>query len=287
MGYPKAIAHYLSDCTLSKDTNAVTRVHQEIFERFWDQGIEVELAGVVGVSDSLEAGLCLADVLGRAQHPTVIMANAAPRRDNDRAAEGYENGSPFGYVRLGEHLVVATIDGYMFSVLQKIVGRRLTVNTLNTREVIGVITDNSDEQERVAYSQFRSLDFLIWVTAKLVAGTKLPFQPHCAVVDIGSRVLYIDYPFGNIKTSLFLEDIKMEVDLDREFGVCLGERKERARFYPGGLTSMSQDGRAGVVIGSSGCQKLGGHNFLELQIKGGNAAQALQAKPGMEISFSQ
>ncbi len=165
----------INDC---KDVNAAGR---QIVRA---QSLLHASASFVGVQSDLEAAGNIIDALDALDgRPGIILANVAPRNGG---AKKWPNGTPFGYFWYGKTLVVASVDGYTWSLIKK----------LNLTQVIQVLYTKSS-------SQFRSFEFLPRVAARLVTRKQVPYTKLAIqnIPDAPTAVWWIDN-FGNCKTTL-------------------------------------------------------------------------------------
>lgn len=285
--FKTVVVHYFTDCA-QLDPNATSRLQQEITQRFLTEGY-LPIVYVNGVKDDHEAGHCVVDILGRpSPFQTVILANAAPRRDNDRDKAGWHNGTPFGHVWIEGRLVVSTIGGFALSLLKKVRCGDLIIQRTDIAEVAPLLTSDHEEQTWLASTQFRSLDYVPRLAAALLAKkVQIPSHNYTEIPDLGDRVVYVDRPFRNVKLGLCLQDlIDRGFDLEKPFSIQAHARTFVTHFYPGGLTTIPE-AQIGLVVGSSGWGHPRQSKLLELQIKKGTAATALQVEAGDLIAFVQ
>jgi hypothetical protein len=231
----------------------------------------------LGVSGDLEAAGNLIDVLDAAgDGEGVIALNVAPRHGK---AKKWKNGTPFGYFKYKNVLIVCTIDGCVLSLAKKfgLIGDFVRVTDIPT-----VLSANGYAEEQIEYisqSQFRSFDYLprlaqiVWEKGE-VPSSKMTLDeiPECP-----RGVWWID-SFGNCKTTLLPGDVDFEEGAKRE--IMLGEHNiavtcyKQLRSVPDHITALTQ--------GSSG---YGDKRFLELIVQGGSAAKAydITLKDGFEV----
>ncbi len=260
----------ITDC---RDDNA--RVRQEA--RYATLFPETHIS-FIGVSSDIEAAGNLIDVLdGVGEEPGVIALNVAPRHGK---AKKWPNGTPFGYFKFKNTLVVCTIDGNALSLAKKFGMIEGGVRVTDIRTVLEHEGFSKHDVDFISSSQFRSFDYLprlakiIWVKED-VESTLLPKNE---IPDSPMGVWWID-SFGNCKTTLLPEDVQFEEGAKREIvlhGISIEATcYKQLKSVPDRMTALTQ--------GSSG---YGDKRFLELIVQGGNAAKLYEItiKDGFEIS---
>jgi len=219
---------------------------------------------LVGVKNDLEAAGNLIDVLAAGEgRKGVILVNVAPRHGS---AKKWPNGTPFGWFRYGETLVVASIDGLTLSLVKKL-GLTDRIHVLDIPTVMKVAADNQlldrETAEYIVTTQFRSLEFVPRVAAWLWKGWKLPATelPIAAIADAPSAVWFVDN-FGNCKTTVLPDELAQFIDEDAMGGLASIAFYDRLKDVP--------NGEAGFVLGSSG---IDGRRFIEVMVQGGDASK--------------
>lgn len=242
----------INDC---RDENAKGRQISRVTSLF---GIT---PGFVGVKNDIEAAGNLIDKLDAiGDGEAVILVNVAPR--NGRAKK-WKNGTPFGYFKYKNILVVSTIDGLTLSLVKKL-GLVESIEVLDIEKSVDEILDDPKEKERIAKTQFRSYEFLPLVANYLyengsIGGTET--YDIKDIEDIGNVVWWVD-SFGNCKTTM----LKNEIDgIDMNF-------YEHLRDVP--------DAEIALVLGSSG---IGDNRFIEIMKQGDNASRALNLESGSGV----
>lgn len=260
----------ITDC---RDDNARVRQEARYATLFPNTHISF-----IGVSSDIEAAGNLIDVLdGVGEAEGVIALNVAPRHGK---AKKWPNGTPFGYFKFKNVLVVCTIDGCALSLAKKF---GMIEDGVMVTDIRAVLKNEGFEQKTIdfiASSQFRSFDYLprlariVWdkggVPAEPLLTSEIPAAPN--------GVWWID-SFGNCKTTLLPEDVKFAEGARRE--IVLHDIPIEATCYkqlrsvPDRLTALTE--------GSSG---YGDRRFLELIVQGGNAAKLYEItiKDGFEVS---
>ncbi len=215
----------------------------------------------VGVSNDLEAAGNLVDAIDAACDRTgVIIVNVAPRNG---VGKRWPNGTPFGWFRVGNVTVLASVDGLTLSLAKKAGLLADGVQVFDIPTVMDTaVTENLVDRviaDRVVGTQFRSFEFLPRAAAWLVEGRALPTEllAEADIPDASADVWCVDN-FGNCKTTLLVgEDASGTRFADLP-------RYEHLKDVP--------DGEMALIAGSSG---LADQRFLEAVIQGGNAAIAL------------
>lgn len=228
----------------------------------------------VAVHDDLEAAGNLIDALDAADgRKGVILANVAPRHG---AAKRWPNGTPFGWFRHGDTLVVASVDGLTLSLAKKL-GLIDGLRVFDIPEVMAAAAAHRllprDTADYVVSTQFRSLEFLPRAACWLTQGYELPSSALSAgeIADAPDAVWWVDN-FGNCKTTVLPEDLDAFRDAEAIAGIASLEHHDRLKDVP--------DGEAAFVTGSSG---LGSRRFVEVVIQGGNAAQRFGLRSGKAL----
>ena len=246
----------ITDC---RDANAQARQETRYGALFPEATLSF-----VGVSSDIEAAGNLIDILDASDgQPGVIAVNVAPRH---KGAKKWPNGTPFGYLWIGQVLVVCTIDGATLSLLKKL-GLADLVHVTDIRTVLSANNFDAELIEHAAKSQFRSFDYLprlaqlVW-NKQTIPAEVLPFSEIPSAVP---EVWWID-SFGNCKTTLLAPDVDFDNGAKREI-VLNGLTIETTCYNH--LRDLP-DYNTGLVLGSSG---YGSQRFLELMIQGTSAAK--------------
>lgn len=204
----------------------------------------------VGVASDLEAAGNLIDILDAYEGaPGAVLVNVAPRNG---AAKKWENGTPFGYFRYKQVLMVSSIDGLTLSLVKKL-GLVDAVRVLNIPTVMEwFVSENilsREEGERIVNTQFRSYECVPRVAAYLLENKEVEGERMSIadVPDAPSAVWWADN-FGNCKTTLLRNDIPHDDRVETRFGAL--PYFERLKDVP--------DGTVALVTGSSG---IGAHRF--------------------------
>ena len=200
----------------------------------------------------------------------IIMANCAPRHGK---AKKWKNGTPFGFFRYKDILVVSTVDGYTLSLAKKFG----LIDTMYVTDIPTVLEEMvkqgkfpEDLRTPVINTQFRSYEYMPRLAKWVNEGVEIPCEelPLSDIPDSPHVVWWVDN-FGNCKTTMLAEEIGHEPGkvLKTRFGdvICY----ERLKDVPNGET--------GLIIGSSG---LGRKRFIEFVIQGKSAAARFDIKSG-------
>lgn len=220
---------------------------------------ELEAAG--NLVDALDAG---------GGEKGVIIVNVAHR---DGKGKKWPNGTPFGFFRYNQTLVVSTVDGYCLSLAKKL-------NLIDEFRIVDVATvidamiaqgkHPKEFRDHVVNSQFRSYEFEPRLAKWVHDGITVPAEiyPLENIPDAPGAFWWVDN-FGNTVTTL----------LPDEIGHKAGE-KIKTRF--GDITCYDRlkdvpNGEPGLIIGSWGIDK---RRFICLEIQGNNAASRFGIKSG-------
>lgn len=227
-----------------------------------------------GVKSEFEAAGFLVDAIDAFEGGEgIILANVAPRGGKGKKCK---NGAPFGFFWHKKTLIVSSIDGLALSLAKKL-GIIKEFHLVDIDKVLTSIKGNGlggEEKGRIIKSQFRSFDFLPRLAAWIVEGKKLPALNYdlTKIPETPHLVWFIDN-FGNIKTTLLKEELILKRGSITRLKI--GNRTREFNFY-NHLKDMP-DKSLGIVIGSSG---IDGKRFVEIILRGGNAAKKL----GIEAS---
>jgi hypothetical protein len=229
----------------------------------------------LGVASDLEAAGNLVDALDAADgRKGVILANVAPRNG---AAKRWPNGTPFGWFRRGDTLVVASIDGLTLSLAKKL-GLADAVEVFDIPEVMDAAAGHRlvsrEVADQVVSTQFRSLEFLPRAACWLTQGYALPTtrMSIAEVADAPHAVWWVDN-FGNCKTTLLPDELPPFLDDEALAGLPSLAHYDRLKDVP--------DADAAFVTGSSGCGK---DRFVEIVIQGGSAAKRFGLHSGRQLA---
>ena len=226
----------------------------------------------IGVANDLEAAGNLIDALDaiEGKNEGIILVNVAPRHG---IAKKWANGTPFGYFRHNNTLVVASIDGFTLSLVKKL----QIVNAVHVLDISTVVNEMAAAGELsqghigyIAASQFRSFDFLPRIAAFLVKRKRLTSTELKIgeIPDAPKAVWWIDN-FGNCKTTILPEEMNDAPNGKKE-------TKFGALSYIPQLKAVA-DATPALIIGSSG---IGEKRFLEIIVQGGNAASHFNIHSG-------
>jgi hypothetical protein len=261
----------INDCF---DENARLRQISRAGSLFPNAGVEC-----FAVHSELEAAGFLVDALDAFEgREGVIMANVAPRNGK---AKKWKNGTPFGYTRVGNTIVVSSVDGLVLSLAKKL-GLISEFFVLDIEEVMSFVSDaelDAENKKRIINTQFRSFNFLPRAADWVYRGYDLPRRNlELSEIEDAPQSAWLVDNFGNIKTTL----LRDEVDLTsgRETEITIKGEKCTLPFYE--RLKDLPDKEMGLVEGSSG---IGNRRFLEIIRQGGNAAVELDLEVGDEISL--
>lgn len=258
----------INDCA---DANAMGRQMTRATSLFGVTPAFVPIAGTLNDAAQLEASGNLVDILDAAgTGEGVVLVNVAPRNGAEKA---WGNGTPFGYFRVGNVLVVTTLSGLTLALPHKL-GLVANLQVLDLEATVermadaGALTD--EERERVPRTQFRSLHFLPRVAHFMhTGGTPTATTYENPIAHTVPRVWTIDN-FGNAKTSLTGAELGDQTELETNWGTL--------PIVPS-LKDV-EEGTIAVTLGSSG---YGNTRFAEIAQQGGSAAQALTIEKGASV----
>lgn len=263
------IITYITDC---RDDNTKGRLKVRVATCF--EGAPVIFVGVK--QDTLEAAINLVDVIDAYDdHPGVVLANVAPRHGEGKK---WPNGTPFGHVKIGNIDVFSTVDGYTLSLIQKLVGEKLTIQVYDIPKVVPHMNLDEERQERIIHTQFRSFDYLPRLAAAVMNGEKLPYEEYSEVPEMPLATCWID-TFGNIKTNILPEEIGFKVG---ERVVIRVSQFKQLRLPCYNRMKDVPDDEIGMIIGSSG---LGEKRLVEIIQQGKSAAYTLGVGSGAKIEY--
>ena len=279
---------YITDC---RDENGKGRLKARLTGFF--PGCSVQF---VGVSTDYEAALNLVDIVDAYDgRPGIILANVARREGLERKSK-WPNGPPFAWLQLGNIDIFTTVDGYVVSLLQRMLGRDLKLFVYDIPATVPHMGLSAERQAQVINTQFRSFDYLPLLAAQLLGYASLPVTSVISEIpNMPLALCWVD-SFGNIKTNALPEDVGLH-DGKMLSGSVVAVRIDDAR--PGGrsasvgfrnvlhlpfynrLKDIPGD-QVALTIGSSG---LGSKRFLEILQQGASAASTLALQSGINIEF--
>ncbi len=226
----------------------------------------------IGVSSDLEASGNLIDSLDALNNKEGIILTNVARRNKE--AKKWENGSPFAYFWYKKILIIASIDGYILSLIKKL-NIANSVNVLDIRTVVDILIVKKlipkEEKEDLINTQFRSFNFLPYIGKFLFKYKKIISKnlDIKEILSVPAAVWAIDN-FGNCKTTIFEKEIVKKQKIDIKI--------ENLSFYS--KLKDVPDNTAAIIAGSSGMKN---NRFLEIVIQGGNAAKQLNLSIGKKI----
>lgn len=258
----------ITDC---RDSNEIGRQATRASVLF--PGANVDIVGVGNFSEIEAAGNLIDALDGATGGSGVIMVNAAPRHGHGKK---WKNGTPFGYFRYANKLIVATVAGETLSLAKKFgMVEDLRVTDLPT--VIDAFVERGkfekEARERTVLTQFRSFEYMPFLAKWLYEGESVPSDEMSLddIPEVPKTIWWIDN-FGNSKTTLLPEDIGFEEG--KKIQTKVGEFicYNRLKDVPNGET--------GMTIGSSGYQN---RRFIEITVQGKNAAKEFGLTTGIEL----
>lgn len=254
----------INDC---KDENAMARQAIRSSSLF---KCDVSTVGVDSFRD-IEAAGNIVEALDAADgNEGVILVNVAPRHGK---AKKWLNGTPFGYFWYKDTLVVATIDGFTWSIAKKFgIIEQAFVTDIPTviDHAIAHGWLNEKFRNRIVNSQFRSYDYMPRLAKWIKDGNDFPKDEFSLndVPDVPLEIWWVDN-FGNCKTTILPEDIQFE------HGKKVQTRVGEITCY-NMLRDVPND-ETGLIIGSSGFED---KRFVELVIQGKSAAEHFKLRSG-------
>lgn len=265
----------ITDC---RDDNTRVRQCTRVATLFPNSEIQY-----VGVSSSfshegaLEAGGNIVDTIDAlGGNPGIILVNVAPRNGDGKK---WPNGTPFGWCKIGNTLIVGTVAGDHFSLLKKFFPE-ISVTVCDISEVTEHLDVSESVKNRLGVTQFRSFDFLPFYAKALSEGKKLPGESLEVNLLDKYYIWWVDC-FGNCKTTLLAQDIDFEpakpyiVRFDDGKSVELTALKY-LKDVPNNETAL--------IIGSSGIEN---KRFLEIIIQGQAAAKVFHVNSGTSFSLQK
>jgi len=259
---------YISDC---RDDNTKGRLVARVATYFPGSNIVF-----VGVRDDIEASINLVDIVDAYEgRPGVILLNVAPRHGD--AQKKWPNGTPFGWVKLDNIDLFTTIDGYSLSMLQKMLGKKISIDVYDIPKTVPRMGLDKSVQNRIIHTQFRSFDYLPRLARALVGGQELPVtEKFSKVPEMSNMICWAD-SFGNLKTNMLPEEIGFEVG--REIILrAQGHKQFRLPCYE--RLKDIPDEFVALTVGSSGMKD---KRFIEIMQQGGSASTSLGAISGTEL----
>lgn len=233
-----------------------------------------------GVRSEYEAAGFLVDALDAFEgREGVVLANVAPRGGKGKK---WKNGTPFGFFWHKKTLVVSSADGFVLSLVKRL-GILEEFHIFDIPEVLGTRHDSvldENTKGRIIKSQFRSFDFLPRAASWILEGEKLPVQNYDLkeIPEVPRLVWFVDN-FGNIKTTLLEEDLDLKNN--GEVALKIEGKTHKLNFY--NRLKDLPDKSMGLVVGSSG---IGEKRFMEIMLRGGNAAGEIGIQAGSLIEIN-
>lgn len=224
---------------------------------------------LVGVASDIEAAGNLIDALdsyGDAE--AVVLVNVAPRNGK---AKKWKNGTPFGYFRYNNVLVVSTVDGCTLSLVKKL-GIVNEVKVMDIPTVAPILAKANSitplQEERLSVTQFRSFDFSPFVARYLLDYKDITHETLSLdeVPDAPQAIWWIDN-FGNIKTTLLPEEVSESAQVETTIGSF--KTYDHLKDVP--------NNEAALIVGSSGLLDT---RFVEIVVQGKHAAEVLNVTTG-------
>jgi hypothetical protein len=233
---------------------------------------------MLGVSDfahkgngELEAAGNLIDILdATGGEKGVISVNVAVRHGKGK---NWPNGTPFGFFKYKQTLIISTIDGYCLSLAKKL-GIVTKLEMLDVPKVIDAMIEqkrlDQSLRDHIVLSQFRSYEFVPRVAYWIVNGLSIPSSsyPVKLIPDAPKAVWWVDN-FGNVVTTMLPEEIK------HKMGTVVQTKFGKIRCY--NRLKDVPDGKTGLIIGSWGIEN---KRFVSLVIQGKSAAQQYSIRTG-------
>lgn len=258
----------INDCRDSNETARQTTRASVLFP-----GANISLIGVANFNEIEAAGNLIDTLDGATGGEGVIMVNAAPRHGSGKK---YPNGTPFGYFKYANKLIVSTIAGHTLSLAKKFdLIDELRVTDLPTVVDAFVKTGKFEKeaQDRTVLTQFRSFEYMPFLAKWVHEGEDVPSEvmPLEEIPDVPQTVWWIDN-FGNAKTTLLPEEIGFEPGkkVQTKFGefTCYNRLKD------------IPEGGYGMTVGSSGYRN---KRFVEIAVQGKSAAKEFNLHSGIEL----
>lgn len=226
----------------------------------------------------LEASGNLIDILDASYgRQGVIMVNVAPRHG---IGKKWPNGTPFGYFRYRNTVIVSTVDGSTLSLVKKF-GLTKIIRLTDVPTVVNKMAEEgylaAKLVDPIIRTQFRSFDYMPRLAKWIIEGIEVPYEEYEIekVVNIDHVVWWVDN-FGNCKTTILPEEIDFKHG--NKINTLIGEISCFNR-----LKDVPENGKPALIIGSSGFEE---KRFLEIVIQGKSASQVYGLKTGSKI-FSE
>ncbi|PWU23353.1 hypothetical protein C5B42_03295 [Candidatus Cerribacteria bacterium 'Amazon FNV 2010 28 9'] len=222
----------------------------------------------------LETATNLIDILDGAEGGRgIAIANVAPRQGQGKH---WPNGTPFGYFLYKQTLVIATIDGYVLSLVKKL-GLTDHIKVFDIPTVVDAMIKlgylEEKKRDLIVKSQFRSFEFVPRVAKWLTEGIDVPHEIYdiSKVADAPKCISYVDN-FGNTVTTMLPEDIGFVAgkEITTKFGTF--KCYDRMKDVPNGETAF--------IIGSWGIED---KRWVAFIIQGQSAAKKYNLSPGTEL----
>ena len=236
-------------------------------------GTNINFLGVGNFNEIEAAGLLVDSIDAAMDSDGVIMVNAAPRHGSGK---DWDNGTPFGYFKLNNIIVVSTIAGMTLSLVKKLgCIDRLNLTDLSTviDHCINIGKFDKDRRDRTVFSQFRSFEYMPFLAKWLHEGQDISHKEMSLdeLSDPPKTIWWVDN-FGNVKTTLLPEEIDFEPGKKITTKVGVFTCYNRLKDVP--------NGDAAITIGSSGYKD---KRFIEITINGRSAAKEFNLHSGMEL----
>jgi hypothetical protein len=266
----------INDC---QSQNDIARQETRVMSLFETPVTFVGVSSDFSVNATLEAAGTLIDVLDAAEdREGIILLNVAPRGEQKK--DGH-NGTPFGYFRIANTLVISTLRGQSLSLVKKL-GLIKSIEVMDVEEVVTFGLENGlltpEQATMIPSSQFRSYDFSPRVAHWLSRGINVPSKTISidTVSSIDDCIWYID-AFGNAKTSILNHEVPVKPGEKLKTNLGNFTYYARLKDIPKGETAL--------YAGSSG---LGKDRFVEIgtQMSPGSAAKTLSLSVGQGLSFT-
>lgn len=256
----------INDC---RDENAMARQETRAASFF---NTHISTLGV-GWTD-VEASGNIIDVLDASYgRHGIIMVNVAPRHGMGKK---WPNGTPFGYFRYRNTLIISTVDGYTLSLAKKFG----LISTLYITDVPTVVNKMAQEGNLAAKlvgpiinTQFRSFDYMPRLAKWITEGIEVPSEEYSLdnIAEIPHVIWWVDN-FGNCKTTILPEEIGFEHGKQMKTKMGTFTCYNRLKDVP--------DGETALIIGSSGFED---KRFVEFVVQGKSAAKTYRLQSGGEI----
>lgn len=262
----KVVGSIITDCH-----DDATRARQEIrFDELF--GVRPTFVGVDSYMPIEAAGILIDQLdvlinfpLHAKDRDAIILVNVAPRSEDVK--KKWDNGTPFCYFKIGRILVVSAYEGHCLALVRDL-GLAKEVQLMDIPTVNAAAIEWGDltsaQADKIANSQFRSLEFLPLAAHWVWQGKPVPSESHSLdeLPSAKGQAWLIDN-FSNVKTTLLPEDVGFEPGKT----VTLADGQPATCYRR--LADVPKD-VTGLTIGSSG---FGQNRFLEVAVGGkGQAA---------------